>query len=92
MKAWADRTLSQAGNQPKTKLPYPDVKSVAFTGAKKAWIDKDPKKHPRPDNPPSWVHDEGTWEKAKAAVQKYWGNYSEPWAVVTHVYEQMGGG
>jgi hypothetical protein len=45
----------------------------------------------RPDNPPAWVADEATWEKAKAAVEPYWGNYAEPYAVVTHVYENMGG-
>lgn len=43
-------------------------------------------------NPPAWVDDEGTWERAKEAVEKYWDRYSEPYAVVTYVYEQMGGG
>jgi hypothetical protein len=46
----------------------------------------------RPDNPPAWVADEGTWERAKEAVRKYWDRYDEPWAVVSHVYSQMGGG
>jgi hypothetical protein len=42
-------------------------------------------------NPPTWVTDEGAWNRAKAAVEKYWGNYSEPWAVVAHVYNMTGG-
>lgn len=45
------------------------------------------------DNPASWVEDEGTWEKAKAAADK--GNYDKDsdqyWAVVSHIYQQMGG-
>lgn len=71
----------------------PDVRSDAFDGQPdvKAWIDADPVKFPRPDNPPAWVHDEATWERAKKAVEKRWGQYSEPWAVVTHVYYNMGG-
>lgn len=44
-------------------------------------------------NPPNWVEDEATWEKAKAAADK--GDYDhgseQYWAVVTHIYEQMGG-
>jgi len=38
-----------------------------------------------------WVVDGATWERAKAAVKPYWSQYEEPWAVVTHVYEQLGG-
>lgn len=45
----------------------------------------------RPDNPPSWVMDETTWTRAKEQVRPYWDAYSEPWAVVAHVYRQMGG-
>lgn len=44
-------------------------------------------------NPPSWAVDEGTWDKAKAAAEK--SGYSEGdgtyWAVVAHIYQQMGG-
>lgn len=42
-------------------------------------------------NPASWVEDEGKWEKAKAAADK--GNYDGDtyWAVVSHIYQQMGG-
>lgn len=42
-------------------------------------------------NPPAWVHDEPTWERAKAAVLPRWNDYAEPWAVVAHVYHAMGG-
>ena len=42
-------------------------------------------------NPPSWAVDEPTWERAKAAADK--GEYGEDsyYAVVTHIYEKMGG-
>ena len=46
---------------------------------------------PHPDNPPAWVHNEALWERAKHAVRPHWHEYREPWAVVAHVYEQMGG-
>jgi hypothetical protein len=42
-------------------------------------------------NPPEWVADEATWDKAKAAVEKKWDDYDEPWAVVATVYESMHG-
>lgn len=43
-------------------------------------------------NPASWVQDEDKWERAKAAADK--GGYSgeEYWAVVSHIYQKMGGG
>jgi hypothetical protein len=41
--------------------------------------------------PISWVANDSTWQKAKTAVQKNWGAYDEPYAVVAHVYQQMGG-
>jgi len=44
-----------------------------------------------PGHSPVWVEDLDKWEQAKHAVKPYWGNYAEPWAVVTHVYENMGG-
>jgi hypothetical protein len=44
------------------------------------------------NNPPSWVEDEDIWEKAKDAVEDKWDEYDEPYAVVAHVYQQMGGG
>lgn len=42
-------------------------------------------------NPPVWVTSEATWNRAKEAVRKYWDRYSEPWAVVAHVYNNMMG-
>lgn len=42
-------------------------------------------------NPPGVVGGEKTWDKAKKAVKKYWKKYDEPWAVVMHVYKNMGG-
>jgi hypothetical protein len=43
------------------------------------------------NNPASWAVDEDTWDKAKAAADK--GDYSGDtyWAVVAHIYENMGG-
>ena len=41
--------------------------------------------------PISWVADDSTWQKAKSAVKKNWSDYDQPYAVVAHVYQQMGG-
>lgn len=45
-------------------------------------------------NPVSWVADEGIWDKAKKAARES-GKYTEGsdqfWAVVAHIYKQMGG-
>lgn len=44
------------------------------------------------NNPPEWVADEATWERAKKAVEAgKWEEYDEPYAVVAHVYQNMGG-
>lgn len=43
-------------------------------------------------NPPDWVEDEDTWERAKDAVDKLEDEPDDYYAVVVHVYEQMGGG
>jgi hypothetical protein len=42
-------------------------------------------------NPPQWAVDEELWEKAKDAVEDKWDEYDEPYAVVAHVYQKMGG-
>lgn len=42
-------------------------------------------------NPPGMVASEKIWNKAKKAVKKSWKKYDEPWAVVYHVYQNMGG-
>jgi hypothetical protein len=46
------------------------------------------------NNPPEWVTSKKTWERAKRAVDPNGkgAKYSEPWAVVAHVYRKMGGG
>lgn len=45
----------------------------------------------RDGNPPAWIEDEATWERAKKAVEPKWSEYDEPYAVVAHVYRSMGG-
>lgn len=35
--------------------------------------------------------DEKTWKRAKKAVKPYWKKYDEPYAVIMHVYKNMGG-
>lgn len=44
-------------------------------------------------NPPSWVADEDVWAKAKEQVdpEGEGDKYDDPWAVVAHVYDKMGG-
>lgn len=42
-------------------------------------------------NPPEFVEDEATWERAHKAVEPRFGDYDEPWAVIAHVYKAMGG-
>lgn len=43
------------------------------------------------NNPPEWVASEAIWERAKKAVEPKWDDYDQPYAVVAHVYESMGG-
>lgn len=45
-------------------------------------------------NPPAWVEDESTWNRAKGAVDPRGKGttYDQPWAVVATVYKAMGGG
>jgi hypothetical protein len=46
-----------------------------------------------PGNPPAWVASPSIWNRAREAVEKgHWERYDEPWAVVAHVYRNMGGG
>lgn len=46
---------------------------------------------PEGTSPPTWVKDPGIWVKAKTAARQ--GGYTGDtfWAVVAHIYEQMGG-
>ena len=57
----------------------------------RAWVALGGRARHRPDNPPSWVRDEDTWERAKEAVAPHWDSYRAPWAVVVDVYRAMGG-
>jgi hypothetical protein len=41
-------------------------------------------------NPPSWVEDEDTWQRAKAAADK--ADCTDYYACVTAIYQKMGGG
>ncbi|HZL96180.1 MAG TPA: hypothetical protein VFB99_21165 [Vicinamibacterales bacterium] len=43
-----------------------------------SWITKAGTEPEQPDNPPEWARDKAKWERAKAAVKKYWSKYSEP--------------
>ena len=40
-------------------------------------------------NPPNWAVNEELWEKAKKAAKG--SPAKDKWAVVTHIYKQMGG-
>jgi len=44
-------------------------------------------------NPPAWAKDKAKWREAKQAVDPTGAGakYSEPWAVVSHVYKKLGG-
>lgn len=81
--------VSTAGGAPPLFNPALNSQTLPPEQAQWATATKAPE---RPDNPPSWVTDEDAWEKAKAAVKKNWGDYDEPWAVVSHVYQNMTGG
>jgi hypothetical protein len=44
-------------------------------------------------NPPSWVQDKETWDKAKTAANKTYSLDDDAyWPVTLHIYENMGGG
>jgi len=65
--------------------------SEILSASPAGWAALNATEYPRADNPAAWVQDEDIWERAKAEVLPDWGRYDQPWAVVTHVYEQMGG-
>lgn len=44
------------------------------------------------NNPPEWVEDEDKWEKAKDTAEPHWDDWDEPYAVVAHIYQALGGG
>lgn len=80
----AARELSRARMRRRAKRTL-----ESLTPAQSEWVLKDPKGFPRDDNPPAWVDDETSWEKAKAIVQKKWDEYEQPWAVVASIYSNM---
>jgi hypothetical protein len=52
------------------------------------------------NNPPAWVEDEDVWDRAKEAVlgtatpsekTVSKSKYDEPWGVIAHVYQKLGG-
>lgn len=74
------QVLDQAAEQAKTN-PDPQLKE------KLAGYDP-----ARDGNPPSWATDPDKWAEAEKAVKPHWDEYDEPYAVVAHVYKNMGGG
>lgn len=95
----ADKYVIKIAEHHYEENPPPNVKTEDLD-----WLDeearrevksqgKSPEYKPfdKPHNPPSAIASEKTWDKAKKAVKKYWKKYDEPWAVVMHVYKNMGG-
>lgn len=93
------------GSQPrhvdsKQWQPYGDVHRAAelgglhLTASDKLWGAKAAEElRDSGHNPASWVEDEDKWEKAKGAADKgdYEKSSSSYYAVVTHIYKNMGG-
>jgi len=40
---------------------------------------------------PSFIADQKIWNRAKRVTKKYWKDYENPYPIVVHVYENMGG-
>lgn len=71
------------------EAPGDDSAHVDKARAMLDWVKAD-QNPDRPDNPPAWVTDEPTWERAKQAAE---GTDAEDyWALVSYIYQQMGGG
>ena len=68
------------GNREKYDLDHDDLRLGAVAAEELAETGR---------NPASWVKDEAKWERAKEAARK--GGKKTNWAVVTHIYKQMGG-
>jgi hypothetical protein len=93
MKAWATRILGSGPEQEGGPVP-PNVRAEELTqldGGAQQQLKEWGTATEVEGNPPAWVGDEATWERAKEAVEKHWENYDEPYAVVAHVYFNMGG-
>jgi len=94
MRAWAGRQLGMGPGRGAARIgDLPDVRiaDLPISEAAKRELAALGNDVAAPGNPPSMIHDEATWERAKDAVRKNWDKYSEPYAVVMHVYENMGG-
>lgn len=91
LSTWARSQLGEAAKQTPPNVRAKDLPGLDATARAQlsGWGKQRP---PVPGNPPSWVDDEAAWERAKKAVEKNWGDYDEPWAVVAHVYQNMTGG
>lgn len=95
----ADEFLVKIAEHHYDNNPPPNVKAKDLH-----WIDEETRQEIRengkkeeyipfdkPHNPPGAIASEKTWNRAKKAVKKHWKKYDEPWAVVYHVYRNMGG-
>lgn len=93
-----DEAATSAGSGNEEQSPE-DINALVEEAADEALSSMDPEvaeylagyDAERDGNPPEWVADEATWEKAVAAVKPKWDDYEEPYAVVAHVYKKMGG-
>jgi hypothetical protein len=85
---WYDMHAQQVSGA--SRLEDADL-MAGLSDEERAWVEKDPSNPERPDNPPSFIEDESTWEKAKEAVMPYWDRYSAPYGAVMVVYKNMGG-
>lgn len=56
-----------------------------------AWAELGEGEWSREDDPPRFVTDRATWERAKAAARPQWSDYVQPWAVVVATYDELGG-
>lgn len=46
---------------------------------------------PNHPNPPSFIASEKTWKREKKILKKRWKKYDQPYAVLTDLYEKLGG-
>jgi hypothetical protein len=92
LKAWAQSTIKEAKPTPPPNVKTSDLKGLS--DADREYVKKQGKSHVmRPHNPPNFVDDEPSWERAKKIVKDSgkWEDYDEPWAVVSHVYQNIAG-
>lgn len=85
----AEFTIKLAEQNYTDRAP-PDKKASDFSPEEAAFIRSMAKQDENKAQDENEI-DEKTWKRAKKAVKPYWKKYEEPWAVVYHVYSQMGG-